>query len=83
MTGRLPRETRILVIPTAGREVGQPDTSFETTWGEFCDANKDDPGELAGVETYLIGLGEAVMGGGAQPTTFIRIVDLADGSGDA
>jgi hypothetical protein len=68
----LPPETRILVVPELGKWGGG--ASFETTWGEFCDANKDDPGELAAAETALIQQTEAVMGGGAQPVTFISLV---------
>lgn len=63
---RLPRETAIESSTARGEW-------HPSTWGEFCDANCDDPSELAGVESQLLGVGEGVMGGGAQPFVTVRI----------
>lgn len=73
LPGTLPPETPIIFYSGHG-------AVRATTWGEFCDANKDDPGELAGVASALTAQGQAIMGGGAQPVVHVRLVEHDGGT---
>lgn len=46
-------------------------TSAETTWGEFCTVNHDDPDMLDDVKAQIAEHNYAEIGGGAAPVVWI------------
>jgi hypothetical protein len=80
----LPRETPIRVFPDLTERGGG--TSHDTTWGEFCDDNKDglDAAELSDMGACLAIGDEVAGGGGAQPMFMVvtTACPYCDGAGE-
>lgn len=64
---RLHRRTPITVEAFA-------EAPYQTTWGEFADANKHDVAEVSACEVALLARGKFVGGGGSTPAYSVALV---------